>query len=1003
MGGKDKKTPTEVLLVNHIFIFYARLIVIYLHHTHSIMLNNPYFGADTMSLFDDFMSSLNRPPVKKKPWMGKEAQLILGTKENITQAINEAINAPDGVYGLDTETTGLDTRVFHNKTKCSLVGICLAPTPEKAYYFPIGHSSGQEHNIPWSIIGKEFGRLLDPDVPARPVFHNASFDQEVLEYTGFYNLGVKTTPEGKRKSRWDDASAWDDTYTLICLMRPRDKANRGLKGLSLEYLSLEMIELNELFDPKVKNFNFGELDASWEACVWYAAADPVCTLRLYHALKTEINNAMAVKALPRSFMNIYTLEKGVSQAVRWMHRNRVYIDRNKVIEFVREAQREWWNSIIEVYDGVKNELGRDVMPYYLRILRGDYPEIKHLKFDPNDVSLDRNSSDGFKIISTARDYAKGYSTDFNQTLKKSVAKLTQAFGLNSRDSNADDEDDSDLDPEVVEQLRRAREKEAEEEEISFPLYYDILSAQQLGLLFRELKVPGLLTTGASGQVATDKKIMDVYVEANKETIPFMAKVSKFREYAKALTQYLIPMLEDVAEEDGTLKPRFMQLEADTGRFSCKTTAKPWEKKDGGCRVPFQGIPSTGDTKKPRVMYRMRECIASRDKDFFLAAIDYSGVELRIVTNLSGEPKWIAEFFHCSGCDKRFPKEMGDDGIIKAPPSICECGSDKIGDLHTLTAVAFYGEEAKQRKDWKALRGNAKGVNFGLCYGGTGKAVQRSIPGCTEQEGEEKYRTFVQTYDGLTGWWKKQKDFGKQYGYVVTAFGRFQPTPYLMENPPLRGNEKEKWKLMQKNERWRVKSKDERKSVNSPVQGTSADITKLAMLLIYKMVREKQWEDKFKLILTIHDELVFEIHHSILKEAIDETVFRMSRNEFVKKLGWKVPLTVDVEMGHDFTVPYDRKDLIAGHFDDKYHDKAIFDQLHAIFQETEEEKAKKEEAPKIIIEEAHVVEAPKVQKRIFILKSLHPDEANKLALTLKTLQSQPFEVIYKGQDVTHLFT
>ena len=961
-------------------------------------------------MLSELLASLSRPDVKKKPWMGKEVQLILGTKENITQAIDEAINAPDGVYGLDTETTGLDTRVFNGKTKCSLVGICLAPNPNKAYYFPIGHSKGTEYNIPWSIIGREFGRLLDPDTKARPVFHNASFDQEVLEHNGFFSLGVKWVEEEgikKRKSRWDSSDSWDDTFITICLLRPRDKANRGLKALSLEYLGLEMIELKELFESGTSNFNFGQLDASWEACVWYASADPVCTLRLYLALKEEIDRGISNSSLPKTFLGMYKLEKGVSQAVRWMHQNRVYIDRNKVIEFVKEAQREWWASIIEVYDGVEKELGRDVMPSYLRLLRGDYKDAK-IKFDPNEVSLSHMGKEGFKIIETARKYAKDYYPDFDEKIKKSVPKLIQAFGLSSRDSTADEEDGNDLDPEFMDQINKAREKEIEEEEVAFPKVYDILSAQQLGLLFRELRVPGLLTTGASGQVATDKKIMDVIVEKNKDTIPFMGKVSKFREYAKALTQYLIPMLEDVAEEDGTLKPRFMQLEADTGRFSCKTTSKPWETLDGGCRVPFQGIPSTGDTKKPRVMYRMRECIASRSKDFFLTAIDYSGVELRIVTNISGEPKWIEEFFHCSGCDKRFPKEMGSDGFIKAPPSICECGSDKIGDLHTLTAVAFYGEEAKQRKDWKALRGNAKGVNFGLCYGGTGKAVQRSIPGCSEQEGEDKYRTFINTYNGLTAWWKQQRERGKAYGYVLTAFGRFQPTPYLMENPPLRGTEKETWAVKNKNERWRIRSKDERKSVNSPVQGTSADITKIAMFLIYGMVRERRWEDKFKLVLTIHDELVFEIHESILKEAIDETVRLMIRNDFIKKLGWKVPLTVDVEMGHDFTVPYDRKDLVAGHFDEKYHDKATFDKLHEIFAVTvdppkislpQETEAVPASVPQTIeVEERKSKEG----KRVFILKTLNESDAKNLASFLKGLQTNSFEVIYKGRDITSLF-
>ena len=130
-------------------------------------------------MFGEFFESLQRPDIKQKPWMVK-VDLILGTKNNITKAIDECLASSH--YGIDLETTGLDNRVFNGRTRDQIVGISIAPNDTKAYYFPIRHSKGVEHNVPWSIIEKEFGRLLDESATAIPVFHNAAFDQEFLVY-----------------------------------------------------------------------------------------------------------------------------------------------------------------------------------------------------------------------------------------------------------------------------------------------------------------------------------------------------------------------------------------------------------------------------------------------------------------------------------------------------------------------------------------------------------------------------------------------------------------------------------------------------------------------------------------------------------------------------------------------------------------------------------------------------------------------------------------------------
>lgn len=789
-------------------------------------------------MFSDLMDSLRRPTLDKKEWM-KGVELILGTRQNLKTAIDECISSE--VYGLDTETTGLDGRVFNGRTRDSLVGISIAPSMKKAYYFPLAHKEGSEHNIPWSLLGGEFSRLFDPAVSARPVLHNASFDQEFLEFNGFHSLGGE---------RWDNPKGWEDSFIIRYLLNPRDKSGRGLKELSKKLLGMEMFELDELMpDSPVKDYS--QLDPSWEPSVLYAAADALCTLGVYHELMKEYTPQNGHGG------SIYSLEKMCVAATRWMHRNRVYINREKALEFCREGQAEWWQSVLDVYEGASPLLGRDITPNYIKILKG---EIKSLnKFNPNEIGTEGGLDYKARVDEARKEATRLYPDPIHLT-DKSVPLLGGRPGT---------------------------------ETIGLPQTYDILSPQQLGLLFRELGVENLSATEKSGQVDTSGEVLDELIESLEEKMPFMGKVKRQRELTKALGQYLVPMIEDVAE-DGTLMPKFKQFTADTGRFSCTTTSDPKKTRDGGCRVPFQGVPSSYDSSKPRCINEMRSCISARAEGWWIVAIDYSGVELRLVSNLSKEPKWIKAFYQCSECGYEYEQGEDEEGFPRQTPSLCvNCGADAIGDLHSVTAVAFYGEGAKKDPRWKALRGHGKQCNFALSYGGTAKAVQRSIEGCTPEEAEQRYKQFTSTYKTLTSWWSSQHQLGKAQGFVKTGFGRVQPLPHI--------NEKE----------FRLASKDERKAVNGPVQGTSADITKLAMSLIYKTVKEKGWSDLFKMILTVHDEIVFEIHESIIGEAIPIVCDIMVRNKGIKAQKWPIPLLVDVEIGPDWSVDYNLKDLRQG--------------------------------------------------------------------------------------------
>ena len=635
---------------------------------------------------------------------------------------------------------------------------------------------------------------------------------------------------------------------------------------------------------------------------------------------------------PEHSESIYNLEKMCCIATAWMHRCRVYIDPKRAMESAIEGQRLWWESLLEVYKGASKILERDITPSFVKIMRDGSRGLIE-PFDPSAIS--EGGSATYKVIvQEARRYAQSMFPDPVQKITKSVALLGKSAGT---------------------------------EKVNFPYVYDVLSPQQLGLLLRELGVDGLQASEKSGQVVTKGEVLDEVIEENSEKLPFMKKVKSLRFLLKALSQYLIPFIEDVGP-DGTLKPKFDQFSADTGRFSCKTNKKPHIVRDGGCRVPFQGIPAYGKDKdkKPAIISYMRDCISVRKLGWWLVAIDFSGVELRLVTNLSKEPLWIKAFFECSDCGQQYPREMSEDNIPAPTPTYCtNCGSDRIGDLHTVTAVAFYGENAKNLPTWKDLRGNGKGCNFALSYGGTGKAVQRTI-GCSPKEGEDKYKTFTSTYKTLASWWSRQHKFAHKHGYVKTAFGRVQPLPDINDGD------------------YRKSSKEERKAVNGPVQGTSADITKLAMSLIYKEVKKRGWFDKLKMILTVHDEIVFEIHEDVIGEAIPILTQIMARNKGIANQGWEVPLLVDVEIGKTWGVPYDLKDLKRG-----YKEKLVPDGVD----EEGKKKYKEERVPvpeslaKIFYVQDSEAASPPTQKKCKEKKSLAQRKSRRLMYLMSFLKNQ----------------
>lgn len=865
-----------------------------------------------MEMFEFFEDS-QKVKVEPKPWMVDGThRLLLGTAEMLPSIVDECIAS--GLYALDLETTGLDNRVFDGETVCKIVGVCLSADGITGYYIPVRHKVGTQHNVPWSLFVKEMKRLIDS--PAVAIFHKGKFDQEFLQFNGGEALG-----------EWDDPKKWEDTLILAYLRDPRQK-KLGLKFLSQKELGMEMIELEQLFPEEKRGgvLDFSELDPSWMPVVWYGAADGICTRKLYPKLAPEViksNDENGSQNL------VYQLEKLCLTSTRWMERARIPTDQDKARELIRLGQREWLGSLEEVYRSSSELVERDIRPGYYRLMVGDGPH----KFDTEAVQPSftqrvadlRKEADRLDLDPMER---KGKKVGV-ATVSKSVPSLTNKGQM---------------------------------EEVDFPVVYDVLSPQQLGLLLRECRVPGLAVTEKSGQVSTQADDLDRVLEEQGDKFPFAAKIKRFREVAKALGTYLMPLIED-CHTDGTLRAEFNGHKVDTGRFAATGSRNP--KVDGGTRFPFHGTPATYDPKRPECLARIRECIVARPGRK-LVAIDFSGVELRIVTNLSREPKWVREFFRCSGCEHIFPAGDGE-GTPEPPPPFCPiCGSDKIGDLHTLTALNLYGQDAPKRPDWKVLRGNGKITNFALCYGGGGNAVDAAT-GCGKQEGWRIKDQFDKAYTGLKGWWSEQHAFGRKYGYVVTAFGRRYPVPDINEKDPTKSG---------------FRAKAERNATNGPIQGTSADITKLAMGLIYRECKKRGWLEKVHLLITMHDELVFEIEDDILAEAIDCFVGIMNRNPSILKLKWPIPLTSDVEIGLSWMVPWDLKKMKKGH-------QKWPEELQGLFPEAKDAPPAPVEV-KIVAKKSELV-------RVFRIKSFSTTEMQDLASLLFNTPTKPAQLRVEGPN------
>ena len=247
---------------------------------------------------------------------------------------------------------------------------------------------------------------------------------------------------------------------------------------------------------------------------------------------------------------------------------------------------------------------------------------------------------------------------------------------------------------------------------------------------------------------------------------------------------------------------------------------------------LQNIPIRSDLGR-----RVRRGFISKE-GYLLLAIDYSQVELRIVAHMAQDEAMLAAF---------------------------NAGQD----IHATTAAGIYNVElADVTKD---MRSHAKAVNFGLIYGMSAFGLTRSTE-LTLAESEDFVSAYFEKFPGVKQYLEDTKEFASDKGYVETLLGRRRYFP-AMQNP--------------KNDFRRRNS--ERAAINAPIQGTAADIMKIAMLGVAKVLKDAN--SSAKILLQVHDEVVLECP----KDELDATI-KLVQGAMESAYELDIPLTTDARWG-----------------------------------------------------------------------------------------------------------
>lgn len=349
--------------------------------------------------------------------------------------------------------------------------------------------------------------------------------------------------------------------------------------------------------------------------------------------------------------------------------------------------------------------------------------------------------------------------------------------------------------------------------------FNIGSPKQLGVvLFEEMGLPAGKKTKTGYSTNAD------VLENLRDKHEIVDAILQYRQLSKLNSTYVEGLLKVIAD-DGRVHSVFKQTETRTGRIS---SAEP----------NVQNIPVRTELGR-----NMRKFFVA-EEGYVLLDADYSQIELRILSHMSGD------------------KNMQD-------------GFNKGMDIHTATAAQVFDMPADMVTS--EMRRAAKAVNFGIVYGIGAFSLSKDI-GVSVAEADRYIKNYLAKYPGVKSFMEQTVADAQEKGYAVTMFGRRRPIPEL------------------KNSNKNIQAFGKRAAMNAPIQGTAADIIKIAMIKVYKRLKAEKLDAR--LILQVHDELIIEVSE---KDA--ERASAVLGEEMRSAAKLDIPLTADVSKGRTW---YDAK-------------------------------------------------------------------------------------------------
>lgn len=348
--------------------------------------------------------------------------------------------------------------------------------------------------------------------------------------------------------------------------------------------------------------------------------------------------------------------------------------------------------------------------------------------------------------------------------------------------------------------------------------FNLNSPKQLGeILFDKLKLDPKAKKTKTGQYKTGEEIL-VKLKDRHEIIE---KILDYRQLQKLSSTYVDALPKEINPETGRIHTTFVQTTAATGRLA-------------STNPNLQNIPIRSEQGR-----QIRKAFVPRDQNHVLMSADYSQIELRVIAELSQDPKMLESF-------------------------------KKGEDIHRATAARVFN--VTQEEVTREQRDQAKTVNFGIIYGVSAFGLAEQT-GLSRSEARQLIDTYYETYPVLKNYIENQIHLAREQGFVETILGRRRYLKDINSRNAI------------------VKGHAERNAINAPIQGSAADIIKIAMINLHEKLQK---DFKTKMLLQVHDELIFDVPKTEL-----EPVQKLIKETMESAVKLSIPLIVDIGVGENW--------------------------------------------------------------------------------------------------------